>query len=133
MGADAATVGDPAHQRHPLASHGHGPEHDYTPGTPGDDATRGGLARLATAIGGARAAAVAADTPVLLLDAGDFMMGTLFELLATQEVPELRAMQALGYDATTLGNHELDWTPDGLAAILQAAQQKQRRPSPGRR
>jgi 5'-nucleotidase/UDP-sugar diphosphatase len=34
-------------------------------------------------------------------------------------------MQALGYDATTLGNHELDWTPTGLAAILQAAQAKQ--------
>lgn len=52
------------------------------------------------------------------------MMGTLFELLATLEAPELRLMQALGYDATTLGNHELDWTPAGLAAILQAAHAK---------
>src|SRR5581483_1244252 len=34
-------------------------------------------------------------------------------------------MQALGYDATTIGNHELDWTPAGLAAILQAAVTKQ--------
>jgi 5'-nucleotidase / UDP-sugar diphosphatase len=103
---------------------GFGAERDYSPATPGDDATRGGMARLATAIGRARAEAEAAGTPVLLLDAGDFMMGTLFELLATQEVPELTLMQALGYDATTLGNHELDWTPLGLAAILQAAAAK---------
>jgi 5'-nucleotidase len=100
------------------------PERDYTPATPNDDATRGGIARLATAIGMARAGADAANTPVLLLDAGDFMMGTLFELLATIEAPELRLMQALGYDATTLGNHELDWTPAGLAAILEAAHAK---------
>jgi len=104
---------------------GQGPERDYTPATPGDDATRGGMARLATAVGKARAEAEVAGTPVLLLDAGDFMMGTLFELLATQEVPELRLMQALGYDATTIGNHELDWTPLGLASILQASAAKQ--------
>jgi 5'-nucleotidase/UDP-sugar diphosphatase len=103
---------------------GIGPERDYTPATPNDDATRGGMARLATAIGRARAEAEAAGTAVLLLDAGDFMMGSLFELLATREVPELTLMQALGYDATTIGNHELDWTPLGLTAILQAAAAK---------
>jgi 5'-nucleotidase len=103
---------------------GFGPERDYTPATPDDDATRGGMARLATAIGRARAEAAVAGAPVLLLDAGDFMMGTLFELLATQEAPELTLMQALGYDATTIGNHELDWTPLGLTAILQAAAAK---------
>lgn len=104
---------------------GYAPERDYTPRTPGDDATRGGMARLAAAIGSARADAQASGTPVLLLDAGDFMMGSLFELLATQEVPELSLMQALGYDATTLGNHELDWTPAGLALMLEAAAAKQ--------
>jgi 5'-nucleotidase/UDP-sugar diphosphatase len=100
---------------------GFAPEIDYTPATPNDDATQGGMARLATAIGMARASAAAAGTPVLLLDAGDFMMGTLFELLATQASPELAMMHALGYDATTIGNHELDWTPHGLAGILSAA------------
>jgi 5'-nucleotidase/UDP-sugar diphosphatase len=103
---------------------GFGPERDYTPATPDDDATRGGMARLATAIGRARAEAQAGGARVLLLDAGDFMMGSLFELLANQAVPELTLMQALGYDATTVGNHELDWTPLGLAAILQAATAK---------
>jgi 5'-nucleotidase/UDP-sugar diphosphatase len=104
---------------------GQGPERDYSPATVGDDATLGGMARLATAVGLARARADAAGTPVLLLDAGDFMMGSLFELLATREIPELRLMQALGYDATTIGNHELDWTPAGLAAMLQAAKAKE--------
>jgi 5'-nucleotidase len=100
---------------------GWAPEADYTPASPNDDATRGGMARLAAAIGGAKASAAAAGTPVLLLDAGDFMMGTLFEFLATQASPELTLMHALGYDATTIGNHELDWTPRGLAGILNAA------------
>ncbi len=100
---------------------GFAPEVDYTPATPNDDATRGGMARLATAIGAARASAAADGTPVLLLDAGDFMMGTPFEFLATTASPELAMMHALGYDATTIGNHELDWTPHGLAGILNAA------------
>ncbi|HVY36361.1 MAG TPA: bifunctional metallophosphatase/5'-nucleotidase [Polyangia bacterium] len=106
-----------------LHSHlmGKSPEADYTPATPGDDQTTGGFARLATAIGGARAAAAAAGRQVLLLDAGDFMMGSLFEIISTRAAAELSMMNALGYDATTIGNHELDWTPAGLAGILQAA------------
>src|SRR6185369_6447275 len=72
---------------------GFGPERDYTPATPSDDTTRGGIARLATAIGAARASAAASSTPVLLLDGGDFMMGSLFELLAKVEIPELVLMK----------------------------------------
>ena len=100
---------------------GHSPEADYTPETTGDDATVGGLARLATAVADARRSAAAKGQPVLLLDAGDFMMGSLFELLGTTAAGELHVMQMLGYDATTIGNHELDWGPAGLAAILKAA------------
>jgi 5'-nucleotidase len=109
-----------------LHSHleGFAPEHDYTPLLPNDDDTVGGVARLSSAIGSARARAAKDETPVLLLDAGDFMMGTLFELLASTQAAELSMMQALEYDATTLGNHELDWTPAGLAAILAAAKQQ---------
>ena len=100
---------------------GASPEADYTPATAGDDTTTGGMARLATAIASARTTAMAAGTPVLLLDAGDFMMGTLFETVSTKAAAELTMMNALGYDATTIGNHELDWGPDGLAAILNTA------------
>ena len=101
---------------------GFGPEADYTPSSINDDSTVGGMARLATAVGVAHTQA--GDTPVMLLDAGDFMMGTLFELLATSSPPELSLMKALGYDATTIGNHELDWTPSGLAGLLNAAVMK---------
>lgn len=100
---------------------GYSPETDYTPATLNDDTTVGGMARLVTAIGTAKATAAAAGRPTLLLDAGDFTMGTLFELLETTESPELQMMQALQYDAVTIGNHELDWTPDGLALIVGVA------------
>jgi 5'-nucleotidase / UDP-sugar diphosphatase len=104
---------------------GFAPEADYTPLVTTDtDGTTGGMARLATAIGAAKVEAAAAGKPVMLLDAGDFMMGTLFELLATADPPELKFLKALGYDATTIGNHELDWAPQGLAAILGAAKAK---------
>jgi 5'-nucleotidase len=98
---------------------GHDPEIDYTPATTGDDATKGGVSRLARRIADARSAA--GTTPVLLLDSGDFSMGTAFEFLLTTQAAELTEMGKLGYDAITLGNHELDWTPGGLAKILQAA------------
>ncbi|HVR64102.1 MAG TPA: bifunctional metallophosphatase/5'-nucleotidase [Polyangia bacterium] len=104
-----------------LHSHleGFAPEGDYSPSTTNDDLTVGGIARLATAIGGARMAA--GDRPVMLVDAGDFMMGTLFETLATTNPPELAFMKGMAFDATTIGNHELDWTPKGLAGLLNAA------------
>ena len=106
-----------------LHSHlqGYAPEADYTPLTPGDDMTVGGYARMATAIGTHKAMAVAAGGDVLLLDGGDFMMGTLFELGATTGAMELKLMQAVGYDAAAIGNHEYDWTTKGLAGILKAA------------
>lgn len=128
-GSDTSAPPAPASQKlvilhtNDLHSHlmGKSPEVDYTPATLNDDQTTGGVARLATAIGAARATATAAGTPSLLLDAGDFMMGSPFEIISTHAAAELTMMKALGYDATTIGNHELDWTPAGLAAILAAA------------
>ena len=128
-GADGAEVSPPCPQHfvilhsNDLHSYlqGHSPETDYSPATTNDDATIGGFSRIATVVGTAKAAAQADGKPVLLLDAGDFMMGTLFSFLGTSQAAELKLMDALGYDATTIGNHELDWTPKGLAGILQAA------------
>ena len=57
----------------------------------------------------------------MLLDSGDFLMGTAFEFVVTPDAAELQEMQALGYDAITLGNHEFDWTPSGLFLVLTAA------------
>jgi 5'-nucleotidase / UDP-sugar diphosphatase len=103
-----------------LHSHlwGHAPEADYTPATTNDDATLGGFARLAAVI---KAQRMSAGADTLLLDGGDFLMGTLFQLAGTSKAPELKLMQELGYDAAAIGNHEFDFTPAGLALILAAA------------
>jgi 5'-nucleotidase/UDP-sugar diphosphatase len=98
------------------------PSADYSPLVINNDATVGGFARLAANIQAVRAAANPdGGEPILLLDSGDFMMDTLFQALGTSQAAELMEMQNLGYDAITLGNHEFDWTPAGLAGILNAA------------
>lgn len=100
---------------------GFGPNNEYTPATTGDDDTVGGVARLATLLAQRRAAA--GNEPLLLLDAGDFTMGTLFHTLARETGSELQLLSELGYDAVTLGNHEFDFRPAGLAAMISAAHQ----------
>ncbi len=97
---------------------GHGPFLDYTPLDTGDnDTVRGGYARLATAIQRVRAEQTAKRVPVLLFDAGDFFMGTPFDLTAADPVT-LRFFEMMQYSAITLGNHEFDWAPAGLALLL---------------
>lgn len=103
-----------------LHSHllGFSPNIDYTPHQTGDDETIGGWARVATVI---KEVKRNRENPVLVLDAGDFLMGSLFHLLSREEAFELRLMKIMGYDVTTLGNHEFDLMPRGLARILTAA------------
>jgi len=84
----------------------------------GQIAETGGFARLYTAINEARAAAPGST---LLLDAGDYTMGTLFQTIEDTQSPELRLMGMMGYDAATVGNHEFDYTITGFAESLNAA------------
>jgi 5'-nucleotidase len=97
------------------------PNKDYTPMTTGDDETVGGWARLAAEIKKQRDART---NPVLLLDAGDFMMGSLFHMIAREDATELVLMKEMGYDLTTLGNHEFDLKPAGLSKILESAERR---------
>lgn len=60
----------------------------------------------------------------LLVDAGDFSMGTLFHTAFMDEAFELRLMGKMGYDVTTFGNHDLDFHPEGLARMLISARAK---------
>ena len=99
---------------------GYGPNSEYSPDSLNDDQTVGGVARLATLLHERRAAL--GETPLLTLDAGDFSMGTLFHTVTREEGGELRLLGALGYDATTLGNHEFDFRPAGLAQMIAAAE-----------
>src|SRR5262245_3726089 len=54
--------------------------------------------------------------PVVLVDAGDLFQGTLVSNLA-EGAPVVRAMNALGYQAAALGNHEFDYGPVGEASV----------------
>ena len=107
---------------------GMGPAADYTPFALNDDATRGGYARLAALIA-KRKEARKGQGPVLVLDAGDYSMGTAFGA-ATREIGgELQLMGMMGYDATTFGNHEFDLGPDGLGKSIGVAAKAGRVPA----
>jgi len=77
----------------------------------------GGYARLKTAIDTEKQK----DPNALLLDAGDFSMGSLFQTIYSSDAPELRLLGQMGYDAVTFGNHEFDFKAEGLAQNLNAA------------
>lgn len=106
-----------------LHSHllGFSPNIDYTPLRTGDDSTIGGWARIAAVIKSEKSKRT---NPTLVLDAGDFLMGSLFHMVAREEALELGLMKEMGYDVVTLGNHEFDLMPRGLARILTSAHQK---------
>ena len=74
---------------------GMGPSADYTPFTLNDDTTRGGYARLAGLIA-SRKAAREVQGPVLVLDAGDYSMGTAFAAATRETGGELQAHGADG-------------------------------------
>lgn len=99
----------------------HSPAIDYTPAV-GDDPSVGGYARLATEIYRIRDAKALENELVLTLNAGDFLMKSMFTWLGGMGLtPELTLMQKMGYDAVTLGNHEFDWSSEYLASYLSAA------------
>ncbi|MDF0676395.1 MAG: bifunctional UDP-sugar hydrolase/5'-nucleotidase [Nitrospira sp.] len=107
---------------------GMGPAADYTPFTLNDDQTQGGWVRLATLIA-KRKQARKDQGPVLVLDAGDFSMGTAFGAATRETGGELQLMSQMGYDATTFGNHEFDLGPDGLGKAIGVAANAGRVPS----
>ena len=94
---------------------------DRVPKPGGGHASQGGYARLTSLIGQERA-----KTPgrSLLVDAGDIAMGTLFHTEFREEALELRLMGEMGYDAATLGNHDYEFHPAGLAAMLRTARSR---------
>ncbi len=99
---------------------GMGPSTDYTPFKLNDDKTRGGYARLAALII-QRTKVLRERGPVMVLDAGDYSMGTAFSAATRETGGELHLMGKMGYDATTFGNHEFDLGPAGLGKSIGAA------------
>lgn len=67
------------------------------------NADRGGIKRIKALVDSVRTA----EPAVLLADAGDFVQGTYYFSLLNGVV-EMMAMEELGYDVRTIGNHEFD-------------------------
>ena len=83
----------------------------------GQNVTLGGFARIKTLIDEKREG----NPDALLLDAGDFSMGTLVQTIFHTDAPELRMLGYLGCEVSTFGNHEFDYRSTGLAGALEAA------------
>ncbi len=60
------------------------------------------------------------DPNLLLVDAGDFCQGTPYFNFYHGRI-EIDALNRMGYDAATLGNHEFDYGLDTLAMMLKRA------------
>jgi 5'-nucleotidase/UDP-sugar diphosphatase len=58
---------------------------------------------------------------VLVLDAGDYSMGTAFSAATRETGSELHLMGKMGYDATTFGNHDFDLGPAGTGQSIGVA------------
>lgn len=77
----------------------------------------GGMARLSTLLNDQRAK----NPDTLVVDCGDIAMGTLYQTRFAEDALELRTLGKLGFDATTIGNHEFDYGTDGLVSMFNAA------------
>ena len=78
-----------------------------------------GMARVYTYVQGVRA-----ENPnTILTESGDFIQGTimtddLFNKFPEKEHPVVAAMNFMGYDAITAGNHEFNWGITNMQTIL---------------
>ena len=99
---------------HDLHSH-------FLPQLTAEGGESGGYARLKTVIDGERAV----NPDALLVDGGDFSIGSLIQTLYTTQAAELRTMGAMGYDAVAIGNHEFDHKGTGFAEMLNSAKAAQ--------
>lgn len=60
------------------------------------------------------------DPDLLLLDCGDYSQGSLYYNLFRGEA-EIRLMNAMHYDAATIGNHEFDFGEENMHRLFQLA------------
>lgn len=87
----------------------------------GQEQEVGGFARIKTFVDAVRAE----EVPSLVLDGGDFSMGTLYQAVYETQAAELRMLGFLGTDVTTMGNHEFDYRTKGLDHMLRSAMDSQ--------
>ncbi len=83
----------------------------------GESQVMGGFAKIKTLINEKKEE----NPDTLILDAGDFSMGTLVQVVFEEEASEIRMLGNLGVEVTTLGNHEFDYRAKGLANMMNNA------------
>ncbi|HNW51937.1 MAG TPA: 5'-nucleotidase C-terminal domain-containing protein [Prolixibacteraceae bacterium] len=91
------------------------PETEYTPLVNDNDPTLGGFSRLA---GYFNSEKEKYGNKLLVVNAGDFSMGTLFQTLEADEGFQLNLMKRIGFEYVALGNHEFDFGPNAFAKIV---------------
>lgn len=94
---------------------GFSPSLRYSPATVNDDNTVGGFSRLATVL---RSEREKDPANTLTVDAGDFLMGTVYHYMEEYNGFQLPLMALLGYEVVAIGNHEFDYGPGKLARII---------------
>lgn len=105
-----------------LIPHFAGDSYSASDNQEGTDSKLGGFARLASQIKAIRARKEAQGEELLVLNAGDFIGGSIFSWLNTRGyAPELKILQQLEYDIAVIGNHEFDYGPELLADYLKEA------------
>ena len=97
---------------------GYAPESAYTPFAVDGDQTVGGFARIAGVISEVKSAN---PNSTLVVDAGDYLDGTLFQALETSTGFQLYLMKKAGYDVMAVGNHEFNFGPDNFIRIVRHA------------
>lgn len=83
----------------------------------GESTEVGGFARIKTVIDEQKAE----NPDTLVVDGGDFSMGTLVQTVYEDEAAELRMLGTIGCEVTTFGNHEFDYRSSGMAQMLKSA------------
>ena len=83
----------------------------------GESQVLGGFAKIKTLINEKKAE----NPDTMILDAGDFSMGTLIQAVFEEEASEIRMLGEIGVEVTTLGNHEYDYRAKGLANMMNNA------------
>lgn len=83
----------------------------------GETVYLGGVPQIKTLVDGKKAE----NPDTLVLDAGDFSMGTLIQTVYESEAAELKMLGNIGCEVTTLGNHEFDYKGTGLANMMTTA------------
>jgi len=80
-----------------------------------DGESVGGFARIKTYLNNV------SDDNTIVVDAGDFSMGTLYQSIFSTHASEYSLMSSLGYDAISFGNHEFDYGFDAIEKMINAA------------